>query len=88
MSDKPYILLKWGSLKGWGNLTDEQVNALQKYADLGMSMSAIAQKNTDAHKNALCNAFDLFEDGQITNDWSGESMTIKEAKKYIMEYWS
>lgn len=85
----PYILLKWGTLKGWGNLTDEQVAALQKYADLEMSMSAAMQKNTPAHKEALCNALDLFEDGQITNvgfNWSGETMTVEEAKRYVMEY--
>ena len=86
MSEEPYILLKWGGLKGWGNLTDEQVAALQKYADLGMSMSAMTQENTQAHKDALCNALDLFEDGQITNDWTGKDMTIQEAKKYVTEY--
>lgn len=84
--NKPYILLKWGGLKGWGNLSDEQVAALQKYADLGMSASAVMQKNTPEHKQALCDALDLFEDGQITNDWSGEEYTVEQAKKYIMEY--
>jgi len=84
--EEPYLLLKWGGLKGWGNLTDAQIEALQKYADLGMSMSAALQVNTDAHKEALCNAIDLFEDGQITNDWSGEDMTVEEAKKYVREY--
>jgi molybdenum-dependent DNA-binding transcriptional regulator ModE len=87
MTDKePYILLKWGGLKGWGNLTDEQANALQKYADLGMSVSAIAQKNTDEHKQALCDALELFEDYQITNDWDGKNYTVEQAKKYVMEY--
>ena len=87
MESKPYVILKWGGLKGWGDLADEQVKALQKYADLGMSMSAMAQVNTQAHKEALCVALELFfEDGQITNDWSGENYTVSEAKKYIMEY--
>ena len=83
---EPYILLKWGGLKGWGNLTKEQTDALQKYADLGMSASAIMQENTDAHKQALCDALDLFKDGQISNDWSGEEYTVEQAKKYVMEY--
>lgn len=83
---KPYILLKWGGLKGWGNLTQEQIDALNKYAELGMSASAMMQKNTDAHKKALCDAIDLFEDGQITNDWDGEDYTREQAKKYVMEY--
>lgn len=86
MTDKPYILLKWGGLKGWGNLTDEQTEALQKYADLGMSASAIMQDNTDAHKKALCDALDLFKNGQIQNDWDGKKYTVEQAKKYVMEY--
>lgn len=86
MNKKPYLLLKWGGLKGWENLTAEQCEALQKYADLGMSMSAMAQENTDAHREALCDALDLFQDGQITNDWDGENYTVEEAKKYVMEY--
>lgn len=87
MSKKePYILLKWGGLKGWGNLRDNQVEALNKYAGLGLSMSAMSQKNTLEHKKALCDAIDLFEDGQITNDWDGKRYTVEEAKRYVMEY--
>jgi len=82
----PYLLLKWGTLKGWGNLTLEQVDALNKYASLGLSASAICQKDTTAHKEALCAAIDLFEDYQITSDWTGEVMTIEQAKKYVMEF--
>ena len=85
---KPYLLLKWGGLKGWENLTDVQVVALQKYADLGMSASAMPQKNTEEHKQVLCDAVDLFEDGQISNDWDGNEYTKEQAKKYIMEYGS
>ena len=83
---QPHLTLKWGTLKGWSNLNPEQVIALQKYADLGMSLSAMAQPNTDEHRTALCKAIDLFEDQQITNDWTGQSMTVAEAKAYITGY--
>jgi len=86
MSDKPYLLVKWGTIKGYGNLTDAQVKALQKWADLGVSISAMAHKDTPEQKKLLCDAFDLFEDGQIQNDWCGTVYTVDEAKKYIMEY--
>jgi hypothetical protein len=86
MDKKPYILLKWGGLKGCGNITPEQQAALQKYADLGMCSSAVLQVNTDAHRQALCDALDLFEDGQIQNDWTGKRLTVEKAKKYVMEY--
>ena len=83
---KPYLLLKWGTLKGWGNLTEKQITALQKFADLGMSMSAATQEMTDAHKKALCDAIELFEDGHLQNDWDGKVYTVTQAKKYIMGY--
>ena len=82
----PHLLLKFGTLKGWANLTPEQVEALNKYAALGLSASVMIQKDTPPHKIALCAAIDLFEDYQITNDWTGEKMTVEEAKKYVMEY--
>lgn len=87
MTDKePYIILKWGTLKGWGYLNSEQANALQKWHDLGCSAIAMMPFTDAGHNQALCDAIDLFEDGQITNDWTGEKMTREQAKKYIMEY--
>lgn len=83
---KPYLLLKWGTLKGWGGLNQEQASALQKWQDLGVSLSAMAQKNTEEQKQLLCDVFDLFEDGQIQNDWCGTEYTVKQAKEYIKGY--
>ena len=81
-----YLLLKWGSLKGW-NLGDNEAAkaAAQRYADGGMSMSAMAQRDTPEQQQALCDLIDAI-DGPITNDWSGESMTKEKAKKYVLEY--
>lgn len=84
--NKPYIILKWGTLKGWGNLTDEQTDTLQRYADLGSSMSAMAQRDTDEQKRLLCEAINLFEDGQVFLDWDGIAVTKETGVKYIMEY--
>ena len=83
-----YLLLKWGTLKGWRLLTDASRAAAQKYADAGdMFGSAMLQRDTDAQKQALCELIDAI-DGPITNDWSGEDMTKDEAKRYVMEYGS
>ncbi|MDW9762187.1 hypothetical protein GOB02_21860 [Sinorhizobium meliloti] len=79
------LLLKWGTLKGWDLESEASMAALRKYADGGLSMSATAQRDTDAQKQALCELIDAV-DGEIVNDWSGETMTKDEAKKYVVEY--
>jgi hypothetical protein len=81
-----YLLLKWGTLKGW-NLGDNEaaLAAAKRYAEGGMSMSAMAQHDTDAQKDALCDLIDAI-DGEITNDWSGERYTKEQAKAYVREY--
>lgn len=82
------LYLKWGSVKRWNNLSDESVAALQKWADLGVSMSAMTQPRTDEYNQALCDAIDVIASGggMIWNDWDGKEMTAEAAKKYIMEY--
>lgn len=81
-----HLLLKWGTLKGWNLESDAAMAALQKYADAGeVSASAMAQHDTDAQKQALCDLIDAV-DGEIQNDWSGEMMTKDEAKSYVLNY--
>jgi hypothetical protein len=80
-----YLLLKWGTLKGWELKSEKSFAALRKYVDGGVSISAMAQHDTDEQKAALCELIDAV-DGEIINDWSGEHMTKYEAKVYIMEY--
>ena len=80
-----YLLLKWGTLKGWKLETDKSRDAAQKYADMGMSLCAMQQHDGPEQKLALCDLIDAI-DGKITNDWSGDVMTKDEAKKYVMEY--
>lgn len=81
-----YLLMKWGTLKGW-DLGDNQEarTAAARYAEAGMSMSAMAQRDTPEQKQALCDLIDAIN-GPITNDWSGEAMTKDEAKAYVREY--
>lgn len=80
-----HLLLKWGTLKGWKVESEACLAAIQKYADAGMSMSAMAQRDTDAQKDALCELIDAI-DGEIVNDWSGETLSKEDAKKYVREY--
>ena len=80
-----HLLLKWGTLKGWEVETDKSREALGRYADLGMSMSRMMQRDTPEQKQALCDLIDAI-DGEIVLDWTGERVTKDEAKKYVMDY--
>ena len=80
-----YLLLKWGTLKGWELESEKSMAALRRYADGGMCGSAMMQHDTEDQKKALCDLIDAV-DGKITNDWSGEQLTKADAKKYVLEY--
>lgn len=78
------LTLKWGSVKGWDLETDEAKAALQKWADGGVSMSAMAQRDTPEQKEALCNAIDYMD--EIYLDWEGKNVSREEAKEYVRNY--
>lgn len=80
-----YLLLKWGTLKGWKVESEACLAALRKYHDGSVSMNAAMQRDSAGQKQALCELIDAI-DGDITNDWSGDRMTKDEAKKYVLEY--
>jgi hypothetical protein len=80
-----HLLLKWGTLKGWQIESEASAAAFKKYAEGGMSMGAMQQQDTEEQKQALCELIDAI-DGPVENDWTGETLTKDEAKKYILEY--
>jgi hypothetical protein len=86
VSEREWLDLKWGTLKGW-NFGENKaaMAALEKYHDDPVSVSAIMQKHTQAQKLALCDMIDAVN-GPITNNWTGKMMTPAEAKTYVMEY--
>lgn len=80
-----HLRLKWGTLKAWKVESEKATQALERYGQGGVSMSAMAQRDDDAQKQAICDLIDAI-DGPITNDWTGETMSKDEAKRYVMEY--
>jgi hypothetical protein len=83
---KEYLLLKWGTLKGWNAGENEAYReALHRYFDQPTSMGAMSQRDTPEQKRAI---FDMIDacNGPITNDWSGEDYTKEQAKEYIANY--
>lgn len=85
MSDE-YLLLKWGTLKGWDVGDNEAaLAAVEKAHEGGRAWGAAQQRDTPEQKQAICDLIDAIN-GPITNDWTGEEMTKDEAKKYVLEY--
>lgn len=86
--EKPdYLLLKWGTLKGWNfENSPEAFEAFKEYVELGASMSAMMQHDSPRQKELIYKMIDTIN-GPIQNDWTGETYTDKEeAKKYVLEY--
>ena len=79
------LLLKWGTIKGWSDLSEKSQEIAGRYFADGVPMSCATDHPDDARKAILCELIDQFQ-GEIGNDWSGETMTKDEAKKYVMEY--
>ena len=88
MGKNDYILLKWGTLKGWCfENSPEAFEALKEYNKLGSSYSAMMQHDTPEQKELICKMIDKVN-GSVSSDWTGEDWTDnREAEKnYIMEY--
>jgi hypothetical protein len=81
-----FILLKWGTLKGWNFSGNEKAIAiLNKYIESGMTIGCAQQADTPMQKQLLCDLVRAHE-GPITSDWDGKSFTKDSAIKYIMNY--
>ena len=83
MSD--YITLKWGSLKSWKVSSEADQELMRQYINLGASMSAISQNDTDEQKNIICKLLENFN-GEIWLDWTGEKVTSAKAIEYVRGY--
>ena len=78
------LTLKWGTAKGWELHSEAAVAALQKWADFGVSMSAMAHRDTPEQKEALLAAIDHMD--EIYLDWDDKYVTREEAKEYVRNY--
>lgn len=78
------LTLKWGTVKGWKLETSEAKAALQKWADGGVSMSAMMQRDTPEQQQALLDAIDFMD--EIYLDWEEKQVSREEAKEYVRNY--
>lgn len=83
-----YLLLKWGTLKGWSfKNSPEAFDALKEYNSLGVSFGAMQQQDTLRQQELICIMIDKVN-GPVTLDWNGDDFTNdrEKAKNYVMEY--
>ena len=81
-----YIALKWGTLKSWKLYSEKCMELLRRYVAGGMSMSAMANRDTPEQKQLLCELIDQCNAKEIFLDWDGKYVSKEEAKKYILGY--
>lgn len=79
------LLLKWGTVKGWSDMSDRSIETMKRFFADGVCMSAAMDKPDQGRREILCELIDQI-DGEIINDWTGKTMTKDEAKRYVLEY--
>jgi hypothetical protein len=84
--NEDHITLKWGTLKSWHLHSERGQELLKQYADLGMRLSGMAQRDTPKQKALICQMIDECNAETICLDWEGRDVSKDEAKKYVMEY--
>lgn len=83
------LTLKWGSLKGWKCQPDSDAfKLIQKYHEEPVSLSAMAQHDTDSQKEIIYQIIDAIDADEIYLDWDGKYVSKEEAKAYVREYGS
>lgn len=80
------LTLKWGTLKAWHLTTDASKAAFKRYAEFGMSASAMCQRDTAEQKTALLDLIDAVDTDEILLDWEGTTVSKDEAKEYVKNY--
>lgn len=88
---KNYLTLKWGTLlfdyKSWNFTNSEKGKELLKeYYQIGVSFSAMAQRDTFRQKEIICELIDLCDEDTIYLEWLEKNVSKKEAKDYVMNY--
>ena len=82
-----YLTLKWGTLKSWDFSNSKKGKKfLKEYYEIGSSVSAMAQKDTQRQKEIICELIDLCDSDTIYLDWDGKDVNKDEAKKYVLNY--
>lgn len=82
--DKDYLLLKWGTVKGWDMHTPECLELMASYME-NAPLGGANDQPDERRKSILYDIIDKME-GDIWSDWTGVQFTKDEAKNYIRDY--
>lgn len=85
-AEKDSLTLKWGTLKRWNFESEECQALLKEYGEIGSSVSAMAQKDTQRQKEIICELIDKSNCEKIYLDWDGEYVSKEDAKNYVLTY--
>jgi len=80
------LTLKWGTLKSWHFDSDQAIQLLKEYNEIGQSASAMLQKDTPRQKEIICELIDLCDADTIYLHWDGIDVSKQEAKEYVLNY--
>ena len=83
-NEKSELTLKWGTLKGWSNASEECIAILKEYHAEPVSCGAAQQSDTPNQKELILKMIDAFD--LIYLDWDAKYVTKAEAKEYIKNY--
>lgn len=84
MSNKSVLTLKWGTLKGWSDATEECISILKEYHAEPTTWGAAQQRDTPKQKECIIRMIDAFD--LIYLDWDAKYVSKDEAKEYILNY--
>lgn len=84
MANEPYLLLKWGTLKEWGNIPEENHALIASFMEDAPASAAMDHPDCQ-RKLILCSLIRAHK-GDIQNDWDGKSYTQDQAVEYVMNY--
>jgi len=85
MNEKEKLTLKWGTVKGWDNLSEKSQAIMARYFEDGVPSSCATDRPDADRKQILCELINQLE-GTIFLDWDGKFVTKDEAKEYITTY--
>jgi len=81
-----YLTLKWGTLKAWNFVGNEEaIKLLKRYNEIGSSPSAMMQRDTPEQQGIICKLIELVP-GKIYLDWEDRYVSQEEAKRYVLDY--
>lgn len=81
------LSLKWGTLKSWELAPGgAALEALRRYHEHPVMMSALMQRDTPEQKHAICEIIDALDADTVYLEWDDKHVSKAEAKAYVLEY--